>query len=111
MRAMKRDMDLVRKILLQLQASNGQQPDLQPLIEEGHSERQLAEHCVLLVEAGFAEPLIYNNCELDGDGTPLIILSRLTWAGHDFIEAGQCDADQQDDKQMHCHPASGDAGQ
>jgi len=85
MRAMKRDMDLVRKILLQLQASNGQQPDLQPLMDAGHSERQWAEHCALLVEAGLAEPLIYNNSELDG--TPLIILSRLTWAGHDFIEA------------------------
>lgn len=84
---MKRDMELVRKIMLQLQASNGQQPDLQPLLEAGHSERQLAEHCALLVDAGLAEPLIYNHSELDGDGTPLIILSRLTWAGHDFIEA------------------------
>jgi hypothetical protein len=87
---MKRDMELVRKIMLQLQASDGAQPDLQPLIDAGYSERQLAEHSLLLVDAGLAEALVHEQGGLDDDGQ-LIILSRLTWAGHDFIEPAKND--------------------
>jgi len=52
---MKRDMDLVRKVLFLLESSEAVQPDMQPLLDEGYAERTLSYHCVLIAQAGLAK--------------------------------------------------------
>jgi hypothetical protein len=84
---MKRDMDLVRKILFAVEEADGQ-ADLTPLLAQGITERQLSGHSALIYKAGLAEGI----CNEEGlDGDCFCILNNLTWAGHDFIEAARND--------------------
>ena len=80
---MKRDMDLVRKILLELEDTpyglGGFDLEL-----EGYSPDQISYHVMLLNEA----ELIEAN-DLSTFGGPKWTPKRLTWAGHEFIEASR----------------------
>ncbi|MUL11871.1 DUF2513 domain-containing protein [Aliivibrio fischeri] len=86
---MKRDMDLIRKIVLHIESKE----DDQPIIEipfSGYSELDFAEHYHLLYEAGLVR------CEAICSGsTPSrvvrVIPFSLTWAGHDFADAIKSD--------------------
>ena len=84
---MKRDMDLIRALLLKLEdlidepgtayTLDGQSSEVEV---EGFSENQITYHLELLRQAGF----------LDSPGSqPMLGISfmGLTWAGHDFIDA------------------------
>ena len=77
---MKLDKDLVREILLQVEAS----PDPQGWIDvavEGHSREDFAYHVQILDEAGFIEA--YELTTMDGyDWRP----KRLTYEGHEFLD-------------------------
>ena len=81
---MKRDMDLARQIMLELE---GEKYDGSPQIYElpaieDYSESEIEYHVVLLQDAGLLlarEPF---------DGSPLIPY-KLTWQGHEFIEAAK----------------------
>jgi len=78
---MKRDMDLVRKILLEVEKN----PESDALIEisiEGYSEDNIAYHVALLVEAGLLINF-FNN----GKMVPVAVAAHMTWAGHDFLDA------------------------
>jgi hypothetical protein len=81
---MKRDMDLVREIMLKLE----ERPDydLGPVeIEiEGYSHNQLSYHVMLLHEAGLIEAM-----DLSSFSGLAWRPKRLTWAGHEFIEASR----------------------
>lgn len=77
---MKRDMDLVRKILLKVEM-NQSANDIVEVHIDGYSEDQIAYHIAILTEAGLLEN-IHN-----GRIVPVNITSRLTWAGHDFLDA------------------------
>jgi hypothetical protein len=71
---MKRDMDLIRNILLQTEAG-------QPIVGE---KTAVVYHIALLKEAGFVEAVIRNGPL----GMPSeAVIRRLTWAGHDFLDA------------------------
>ena len=71
---MKRDMDLIRNILLQTEAG-------QPIVGE---KTAVVYHIALLKEAGFVEAVIRNGPW----GMPSeAVIRRLTWAGHDFLDA------------------------
>ncbi|MBY3122632.1 DUF2513 domain-containing protein [Rhizobium laguerreae] len=81
---MKRDMDLVRDLLLQIEEfDQGFGGDVE--IEVGDHEPQvIAEHLRLLLEARLIE----------GDAVPddqyaldHIVPTRLTWSGHDFLDS------------------------
>ena len=73
---MKRDMELIRYILLQKEA---EEP-----IDGGHAE--VVYHIALLKEAGFVEAVIRN----DPLGVPSdAVILKLTWAGHDFLDAAR----------------------
>lgn len=77
--AMKRDMDLVRAILLRVEEMGDPGmdiPALFPLIEN-HSSQEIYYHIQLLQQAGF----------LNAD-FPLQI-TGITWTGHEFIEAAK----------------------
>lgn len=77
---MKRDIDLVRTLLIKTEAL----PDSNdhPLPAEGHGPAEICEHLKLAQEAG----LIEARC-LPG-GTECVAL-RLTWAGHEFLDAAR----------------------
>jgi hypothetical protein len=84
---MKRDMDLIRKIMLVVEDSDGQ-ADLSPLLADGYTERQLTGHAALIFKAGLAERM---SDEQGLDGDCFCILTGLTWAGHDFISNAKSD--------------------
>ena len=83
---MKRDMDLIRQILLQVEEF----PEYEwvPLDKiEGADEEELSYHVQLLSEAGLIEA--HNASGLNSlEWNPI----ALTWAGHEFLDAARDDA-------------------
>ena len=80
---MKRDMDLIRKILLRIEASNNAL-DMNDILDLGESEQQIAYHLELLLDAGLINAI--DACTKTGDN--YMDLS-LTWDGHEFLEAAR----------------------
>jgi DNA-binding transcriptional ArsR family regulator len=85
---MKRDMDLVRELLLKLE-SNGNPPGTMVVIDpyhgrfqiDGYSADQIAYHLSLIREAGFIES---PGSQRAGMG---VTFRRLSWDGHDYLDA------------------------
>lgn len=76
---MNRDMDLIRRIVLELN-----KPDVQRLDGLDGVEQELFNYNAnLLVEAGLAKAAVLG----DGPRISKIILWRLTWEGHDFADS------------------------
>lgn len=81
---MKRDMDLVRKILLAVEASD--RPLDSSLIRiAGYTGEGITEHMRLLNEAGLVEGISAYSVEHRLKWIEL----RLTWSGHDFLDAAR----------------------
>lgn len=78
---MRRDIELVRLILMEMENCPHGYVKRNPEIQ-GYSQEQIAYHAYLIVQAGFAEGL---DCNRDMAPSPEAILLNLTWAGHDFI--------------------------
>jgi hypothetical protein len=77
---MRRDFDLIRLILLELEGE--ETVDL-----SAYSTEQVYYHKALVKEAGFAEGLIhYSNSSGQTNIPDLAILKRLTWEGHEFLD-------------------------
>lgn len=76
---MKRDMDLIRKMLLALEELDG--TGLGEM--EGVDRKVFAEHAQLLVEAGLAEAKVIRSNLAISDA----YVMRLTFAGHDFVDS------------------------
>ena len=73
---MKRDMDLIRAILL---AVEDEPSSHAPEIEiQGYTQEQVGYHAELLKEAGFVE--LYNDSDM---------IRRLTWSGHEFLDSAR----------------------
>ena len=82
---MKRDMDLVRKILLACEAEpSGWGPE-QPLIE-GYTSDQIGYHVMLMHQAGLVEARNATNSRTPG---PFWLVGHLTWEGHEFLDASR----------------------
>lgn len=82
---MRRDMDLIRKILLAVEdGEHGYAPH--ELTLAGYSEEQVNYHCYLLVQAGLAEGV--DNTTMDSTSPSSAILN-LTWQGHEFIASAR----------------------
>lgn len=84
---MKRDMDLVRKILL---AMNDHEHGfvMEELEVGGYTQEQVGYHCFLLYEAGLIQA---SDVSTDDTPSPSALPVRLTWEGHEFIENAQND--------------------
>ena len=82
---MKRDMDLVRKILLAIEDNpSGFAPkDIQV---EGYQQEEVAYHVYISIEAGLIDGVTSTSFHSKG---PEAIATRLTWAGHDFLDAAR----------------------
>ena len=82
---MKRDMDLIREILLQVEA----RPTVTgiDLVEiPGHEQEEISYHVKLLADAGFLEAHDLRTMARDGFR---YAPSALTNAGHDFLDAAR----------------------
>ncbi len=80
---MKREMELVRAILLELeQHARGLAPE--SLTIRGYTDEQVGFHCYLMKQAG----LITGRSETFSsiDGSPRVTPFALTWDGYEFLE-------------------------
>jgi hypothetical protein len=84
---MKRDMDLIRTLMLDLEANPAAELNVTEISLDGYEEGTLLEHLVLLQEAGFIEM----NVERFGAAPPQFLVHRITWAGHEFLETVRSD--------------------
>lgn len=78
---MKRDMDLIREILLEIESKHdgsGRGVDIQIA---GKSRDEVVEHLFMLAEVGFIEGR--NASHLQGRG---FLVQRMTWWGHEFLD-------------------------
>lgn len=76
---MKRDMNIIHRIILAVQAADDVIAKL-----DGVAPKDFAAHAQLLAEAGLVK------AGLQGDGNEIsktAIIYRLTWLGHDFADA------------------------
>lgn len=78
---MKRDMDLIRQIMLAVETSNG--PTIRKLPPfDDRSEEVIAEHARLAFDAGLLEGTKFQPLS----GPPQFANIGLTWRGHEFLE-------------------------
>lgn len=79
---MKRDMDLVRLILLEIE-NKYRSTAIYDLVIEGYDTETVAYHCKILYEAGLISnyKAQYADNEIYGFG-----VGSLTWDGNDFLE-------------------------
>ncbi len=80
---MKRDMDLIRKILFAL-VEKPHTDEHHKIEIEGFSEEDISYHVKLLAEAGLIEAVNYSK-HSRSRWRPV----SLTWEGHDFLEAAK----------------------
>jgi hypothetical protein len=85
---MKRDMDLVRRILLQVEEADEEALTSRPLDIEGYDGATVARHVEIMQEANLVDAHV-----MRADGVPPYAarVFRLTWQGHDFLEATRND--------------------
>lgn len=79
---MRRDLDLIRKIVLAMEESDG----TRMLKIDGYSAEQVGYHSYLIIDAGLAKGIEMTTLD---DGLPKWELSYLTSAGHDFADAAR----------------------
>jgi hypothetical protein len=81
---MHRDMDLVRKILMAV-ADNPSGWAPSGLEIEGYTDEQIGYHALIMIEAG----LVAGEDVTVMRSGPTGMITRLTWQGHDFLEAAR----------------------
>lgn len=81
---MKRDMDLIRAILLVVESYPS---GFAPKIEiPGYTQEEINYHAFLLGEAGLARVCDMTNHD---STSPEAIITQLTWAGHEFLDSAR----------------------
>lgn len=84
---MKRDMDLVRKLVFAIEEHpSGFAPD--EINIQGYSSEQIGYHLHLMLEAGLIEG---SDVTCMDSASPEAMVSSLTWAGHEFADAARSD--------------------
>lgn len=79
---MKRDMDLIRKILLTIE-ERYMSTALYNLKIDGYSREQIAMHCKMLYEAGLISDY---KAQYAGNKIYLFGVGNLTWDGYDYLD-------------------------
>ena len=80
---MKRDMELIRELLFAVESHDSPETYIQVSIE-GRSEEEINYHLLLLKDAGFIEAVV-----MESLGGVMVQPLRLTWSGHEFIDAAR----------------------
>ena len=78
---MHRSMDLIREILLAMEASKD--GFTLPIMLKGYSEEEIGYHCLLLSEA---ELILAADSTNISSMTPTAIPIRITWSGYKFLD-------------------------
>ncbi len=84
---MKRDVDLIRNILLKVEETDDTELSAKRFTVEGYDETIVARHIELLQEAD----LVDANIVKTQIGTTAAWIHRLTWSGHEFLDAARND--------------------
>ena len=84
---MKRDLNLVRNILLDLECSPPGMPTF-GFQYDGHEQAEILEHVQILLDANFIEGLLRTGHRDEPIGC---MVSRMTWAGHEFLAKAKND--------------------
>lgn len=85
---MKRDMDLVRKLVFAIEDHpHGFAPS--DIEIDGYTEEQIGYHLFIMMEAG-----LINGADVSHTGcrSPQALASSLTWAGHEFADAARSES-------------------
>ncbi len=82
---MKRDMDLVRLILMKIEDKPNNRPEMEFNID-GYEAKEVLYHLTLLEEAKLIEGMHLSS--RDGGGK-VVHPTRLTWTGHEFMDASR----------------------
>lgn len=93
---MKRDMDLIRKILLAIEAHSEPYRWDVPLTIQGYEEKDICYQVKLLLEAGLIEARIITA----SGGKFSCAVNILTWEGHEFMDASRDDSRWEKVKQL-----------
>lgn len=80
---MKRDMNLIRQILLWADEQQNGMFGGNPSIN-GYTEEQIGYHVYLMGQAGLVRCA---DCTSIGMPSPYAMIIELTWSGHDFVDA------------------------
>jgi len=84
---MKRDLNLVRMILLDIESSPSGTP-IREFTYEGRSQPEILEHVALLLDADYIDGVLAKN----GMGMPAgCLVRRMTWAGQEFLAKAKND--------------------
>ena len=85
---MERDMELVRRILIQTAAADADRIRTTFVSVDGYDDRTVARHLELMHEAGLIDA---NLLTAEGVGALRGAVNRITWAGYDFLDAARND--------------------
>jgi Hypothetical protein (DUF2513) len=85
---MKRDMDLVRSLMLYLEAFPEADLHITEIEMEGYDAETVLGHLILMEEAGF----IGMNVQHYSMAEPEFLVHRITWAGHEFLAAARSES-------------------
>ena len=77
---MKRDMDLIRLLLLEVES--GEKPEAM----ENYTEEQILYHCELAIEADLLVGRVVHG---GTGGVAAARIQRLSWIGHEFLDAAR----------------------
>jgi hypothetical protein len=85
---MKRDLDLVRQILLEIEAAP---PGtiIQKLTCKEFDEATIIEHIDIMIEANLLDGDIFKTFDCNGNGYLVssgYLVRKITWQGHDFLD-------------------------
>ncbi|RDS80871.1 DUF2513 domain-containing protein [Dyella monticola] len=81
---MRRNDDLIRKLMLDLENANEHVTDKH--LVDGFGRNEVAYHLALIVKSGYAEgKTLYGNASTDTTIPSAVVVIRLTPSGHDFI--------------------------
>jgi hypothetical protein len=100
---MKRDLDLVRSILITMEANEGGFFARTPVIE-GYTEEEVGYHVYLMGQAGL---ITAAETTAMGCGSPSAIPMSITWEGHDFLDSVKDETLWNKAKTMVLKPAAG----
>lgn len=78
---MKRDMELIRKVLLAVQDGSSN------VSIEGYSDDDLKYHRALAIEKGLVKGSTLRDGTRSTEVPAAVTVTQLTWEGHDFIDA------------------------
>jgi hypothetical protein len=95
---MKRDMDLIRLLLLQVEGDEKAAEKVKT-----YPELEVVYNAKLLVDAGLVDGDVADTGDIKTTG---VVMTDLTWAGHDFLDAARDDTIWKKAKQNVMKPAA-----